>query len=84
MHDTDTGLFFPNMALARYDNADGDSGAPIICHNSTGSEIVGSHKGKICKFEPSPAGVVDVCNSFPAHYKVFSAWENVKHALNLD
>lgn len=84
MHDTDTGLFFPNMALARYDSTDGDSGAPIIYHNSTGSEIVGSHKGKICKFEPSTVGVVDVCNSFPDYYKVFSAWENVKRALHLD
>lgn len=84
MHDEEKGLFFPNMIVADYDSESGDSGAPIIYHNSTGHEIVGVHKGIICKFDSPLNYQIDVCPTNPSHYTVFSDWQNVKRALNLD
>lgn len=84
IHEHLRGVFFPNMALASYSSAPGDSGAPIIYHNDTRHEIVGVHMGVICEFGPLTGDEINVCERNPNYFKVFSPWENVQRALNLD
>ena len=42
---------YTNMGIALYKSQPGDSGAPIIYHNNTTSEIIGVHQGGVCIFD---------------------------------
>ena len=85
-----TDLTLSNMGIATYPRQSGDSGASIIYHNNNTSKIVGIHQGIVCILEDLSAGqglinithITSICQTSP-YYKTFSAWENVKSALNL-
>lgn len=84
-----------SMGVATYGSNNGDSGAPIIHHNSSGfHNLVGIHMGGVCAFESPSEGqprMINVssyarwCDDFndSYYYKTFSAWENVVKLLNL-
>ena len=83
-----------NMGIANYDGNNGDSGAPIIYHNTSGTHVlVGLHVGGVCIFSsPSEftSRTINVngtewCDRKNDNhwYKAFSAWENVKQVLDL-
>ena len=84
-----------SMGVATYDSNNGDSGAPIIHHNSSGfHNLVGIHMGGVCAFESPSEGQPSMINvtSYTRwcddagdsyYYKTFSAWENVVKLLNL-
>lgn len=84
-----------NMGIAGYDSNNGDSGAPIIHHNASGSHnLIGIHTGGVCVFESPSEGLSRIINvtsytNWCDHmedvycYKTFSAWENVKQELNI-
>ncbi len=91
----DRGVLFINMGIALYPSQGGDSGAPIIFQGEQTNSIVGVHKGGLCIFDSIFEGqpFVNVTGTsycdFDAepknrfYYKTFSAWENVKDALDL-
>ena len=78
------------MGIAIYPSVSGDSGSPIIHHNTIDANLVGIHRGGTCIFDAASEGqplinVTDtsLCVVDNYYYKVFSAWENVKEALSL-
>lgn len=84
----------PNMGLAGYDSNIGDSGAPVIHHNASGSNnLIGLHVGGVCAFNPLPEFPTWLINVTSAswcdtindsyHYKAFVPWEVVKPMLNM-
>ena len=84
----------PNMGLAGYDSNIGDSGAPVIHHNASGSNnLIGLHVGGVCAFNPLPefpTWLINVtstswCDTIndSYHYKAFVPWEIVKPMLNM-
>lgn len=84
----------PNMGLAGYDSNKGDSGAPVIHHNASGSNnLIGLHVGGVCAFNPLPefpTWLINVtstswCDKIndSYHYKAFVPWEVVKPMLNM-
>ncbi|MDE0526666.1 MAG: hypothetical protein OXI27_08765 [Thaumarchaeota archaeon] len=84
-----------SMGVATYDSNEGDSGAPIIHHNSSGTHnLVGIHLGGVCAFESPSEGQPRTINvtsytrwcddlNDSYYYKTFSAWENVIKALDV-
>ena len=84
----------PNMGIANYDSKSGDSGAPVIHYNASGSNnLVGIHMGGACVFSAPSEGLTgmanltntDWCNHSEDayYYTAFTPLENAISALNL-
>ncbi len=83
-----------NMGISSYDSIRGDSGAPVIHHNASGSHnLIGLHSGGVCVFtSPSEylSRTINVTSTiwcddvnYSYYYKAFNPWENVKPALDM-
>lgn len=83
-----------NMGIGGgYPSEFGDSGAPIVHHSNETSTLVGVHHGTTCIFTDwnntqftafnytSNAGTC--FQGLGGYYKIFTAWENARSALNL-
>ena len=88
--DTTHGLTtFTNMGASTLFGSAGDSGAPIIHHANNTHNLVGVYKGTGCGFNANDDNeFVEIrdCSDMPAlniNYSFFSAWENVRNALDL-